>query len=73
MIGRTLAAGVLALQLTSAPALAAVPVAEHVQADRRAPVECKPRKGTTQLPGTEPWAQRRLDIKNVWRLTRGRA
>ncbi|MEU4228854.1 S8 family serine peptidase [Nonomuraea sp. NPDC026600] len=71
MIGRTLAAGMLALQLTSAPAFAAVPVAEHVQAERRAPVECKPRKGTTQLPGTEPWAQRRLDIKNVWRITRG--
>ncbi|MEV6151142.1 S8 family serine peptidase [Nonomuraea sp. NPDC052129] len=65
MIGRTLAAGVLALQLTSAPALASV------QAERGAPVECNPRKGTTQLPGTEPWAQRRLDIKSAWRLTRG--
>src|SRR5690606_3654413 len=36
-----------------------------------APDECRPEKGTLKLPAGEPWAQKRLDIKNAWRLTRG--
>jgi type VII secretion-associated serine protease mycosin len=69
MIGRTLVASALALQFFAAPVVAQT---ERVPASAQsAPDECKPKKGTTQLPNAEPWAQRRLDIKNVWRITRG--
>jgi type VII secretion-associated serine protease mycosin len=58
MIGRALLASLLAVNLAAAPAAAA-------------PDECRPEKGTLKLPAGEPWAQKRLDIKNAWRLTRG--
>ncbi|TDD25135.1 S8 family serine peptidase [Nonomuraea diastatica] len=58
MIGRVLLASLLALPLGAAPAAAA-------------PEECKPEKGSLTIPAGEPWAQKRLDIKNAWRLTRG--
>ncbi|MEO3873641.1 S8 family serine peptidase [Nonomuraea sp. B12E4] len=58
MIGRVFLASVLALPALAAPAVAA--------AD-----DCNPKKGTVQLPASEPWAQKRLDIKNAWRLTKG--
>ncbi|WP_171074427.1 S8 family serine peptidase [Nonomuraea basaltis] len=58
MIGRALMASLLALHLVAVPAAAA-------------PEDCKPKKGTLKLPASEPWAQKRLDIKNAWRLTRG--
>ncbi|MGA4990494.1 S8 family serine peptidase [Nonomuraea bangladeshensis] len=61
MIGRALLASLLALNLAAAPAAAAT-VADD---------ECKPKKGTVRIPATEPWAQKRLDIKSAWRLTRG--
>ncbi|WP_237110776.1 S8 family serine peptidase [Nonomuraea sp. MG754425] len=57
-IVRVLVAGVLALPVLGSPAAAA-------------PEECKPDKGTLKLPASEPWAQKRLDIKTAWRLTRG--
>ncbi|MEO3798944.1 S8 family serine peptidase [Nonomuraea sp. B1E8] len=60
MIGRVLLASLLALHLGAAPAAAVA-----------APEECKPEKGTLKLPASEPWAQKRLDIKNAWQLTRG--
>lgn len=59
VIVRALLATVLALHALASPAAAA------------APEECNPKKGTLKLPATEPWAQKRLDIKNAWRLTRG--
>ncbi|MDA0632936.1 S8 family serine peptidase [Nonomuraea sp. MCN248] len=59
MIGRAFLASLLALHVVAAPAAAA------------APDECKPEKGTLKLPASEPWAQKRLDIKSAWRLTRG--
>ncbi|MGI5283949.1 S8 family serine peptidase [Nonomuraea polychroma] len=58
MIGRALMASLLALHVVGAPAAAA-------------PEDCNPKKGTLKLPASEPWAQKRLDIKNAWRLTRG--
>src|SRR5687768_460635 len=58
MIGRALMASLLALHIAAAPAAAA-------------PEDCNPKKGTLKLPASEPWAQKRLDIKNAWRLTRG--
>jgi type VII secretion-associated serine protease mycosin len=58
MIGRALIASLLALHIAAAPAAAA-------------PEDCNPKKGTLKLPASEPWAQKRLDIKNAWRLTRG--
>ncbi|HEX4812431.1 MAG TPA: S8 family serine peptidase [Nonomuraea sp.] len=58
MIGRVLMASLLVLHVAAAPAAAA-------------PEDCNPKKGTQKLPAVEPWAQRRLDIKNAWRLTRG--
>ncbi|MFC5815492.1 MULTISPECIES: S8 family serine peptidase [Nonomuraea] len=58
MIGRALLASLLALHLVAVPAAAA-------------PDDCRPEKGTLQLPAGEPWAQKRLDVKNAWRLTRG--
>ncbi|MEW9546961.1 S8 family serine peptidase [Nonomuraea sp. NPDC050783] len=60
MIGRALTASLLALHLAAAPAAAAA-----------APEDCNPKKGTLKLPADEPWAQKRLDIKSAWRLTRG--
>ncbi|MCK2221307.1 S8 family serine peptidase [Actinomadura sp. ATCC 31491] len=59
MIGRAVLASLLALNLAAAPAAAA------------APEECNPKKGTLKLPAGEPWAQKRLDIKAAWQLTRG--
>ncbi|TDD12509.1 hypothetical protein E1292_01270 [Nonomuraea deserti] len=59
MIGRVLTASVLALHLGAAAPAAA------------APEECRPEKGSLTIPASEPWAQKRLDIKNAWRLTRG--
>ncbi len=53
-----LIAGLLAMSVVAAPAQAA-------------PEDCNPKKGTLKLPASEPWAQKRLDIKNAWRLTRG--
>ncbi|MEV0591882.1 type VII secretion-associated serine protease mycosin [Nonomuraea cavernae] len=44
--------------------VATVPVAAHA-----APVRCEPEKGSMQVG--ESWAQRRLDARNVWRLSRG--
>ncbi|MFB4282571.1 MULTISPECIES: S8 family serine peptidase [unclassified Nonomuraea] len=58
MIGRALFASLIALHVLGAPAAAA-------------PEDCNPEKGTLKLPASEPWAQKRLDIKNAWRLTRG--
>ncbi|MEV0617197.1 S8 family serine peptidase [Nonomuraea sp. NPDC050404] len=60
--GRGLACVLLASLLTLGAA--AAPAAA-------APKECKPKKGTMQLPASEPWAQKRLDIKSAWQLTRG--
>ncbi|MEV8633412.1 S8 family serine peptidase [Streptosporangium sp. NPDC051023] len=34
-----------------------------------APARCSPKRGTTSIG--EPWAQRRLNLSEVWRLTRG--
>ncbi|MGW0478343.1 S8 family serine peptidase [Nonomuraea sp. NPDC003214] len=59
MIARAFLACLLALQLGVAPAAAAT-------AD-----ECRPKRGTQQLPGAEPWAQKRLDPKRVWPLSTG--
>jgi type VII secretion-associated serine protease mycosin len=36
-----------------------------------APQECDPERGVVTLPGGEPWAQKRLDIKTAWRLSTG--
>ncbi|MFI7616270.1 S8 family serine peptidase [Nonomuraea terrae] len=58
MIGRALVASALALHLVAAPAMAA-------------DEDCNPKKGLLRLPVSEPWAQKRLDIKNAWRLTQG--
>ncbi|TMR07581.1 hypothetical protein ETD86_51510 [Nonomuraea turkmeniaca] len=58
MIGRALFASLIALHILGAPAAAA-------------PEECNPKKGTLKLPASEPWAQKRLDIKNAWRLSKG--
>ncbi|MEU8247146.1 type VII secretion-associated serine protease mycosin [Nonomuraea sp. NPDC048916] len=44
--------------------VAIVPVAAHA-----APVRCDPEKGSMQVG--ESWAQRRLDARSVWKLTRG--
>ncbi|MGW0801894.1 S8 family serine peptidase [Nonomuraea sp. NPDC002799] len=59
MIGRALVASVLALHVLAVPAMA---VADD---------DCNPKKGVLKLPAGEPWAQKRLDVKNAWRLTRG--
>ncbi|WP_193318214.1 S8 family serine peptidase [Nonomuraea phyllanthi] len=59
MIGQMVLAGVLALSavpLVPARALAA-------------PVRCDPERGVYTV--AEPWAQRRLDYKSVWPITRG--
>ncbi|MEV0146759.1 MULTISPECIES: S8 family serine peptidase [unclassified Nonomuraea] len=66
MMGRVLLASLLALQAAVAPVVLAAPAGAVT-----APEECDPDKGTLKLPAEEPWAQRRLDIKNAWRLTRG--
>ncbi|MGP3955578.1 S8 family serine peptidase [Nonomuraea sp. 3N208] len=58
MIGRALIASLIALHILGAPAAAA-------------PEDCNPKKGTLKLPASEPWAQKRLDIKNAWRLSTG--
>lgn len=58
MIGRVVAACVLALHLAAAPALAAS-------------ADCAPKKGVLKLPVSEPWAQKRLGIKDAWRITQG--
>ncbi|GAA2391626.1 S8 family serine peptidase [Nonomuraea africana] len=58
MIVRGLLAGMLATQVLTAPAAAV-----------RAPEVCDPPRGT--LAVAEPWAQRRLDPKRVWPITRG--
>ncbi|YCK42322.1 S8 family serine peptidase [Actinomadura sp. ATCC 39365] len=57
MIGRALAASVLALQFAAAPAQAA-------------PVRCMPKKATMAI--AETWAQRRVNAEKVWPLTTGR-
>ncbi|MFI9589420.1 S8 family serine peptidase [Nonomuraea sp. NPDC052265] len=57
MIGRALAASVLALQFAAAPAQAA-------------PERCTPKKATMAI--AESWAQRRLNVQRVWPLTTGR-
>ncbi|MFG1941918.1 S8 family serine peptidase [Nonomuraea sp. NPDC048826] len=62
MFGRALLASLLALHLVVAPWPATAAVADD---------KCDPGKGTLKLPAGEPWAQKRLDIKNAWRLTRG--
>ncbi|MEV1005640.1 S8 family serine peptidase [Nonomuraea sp. NPDC050202] len=33
--------------------------------------DCNPEAGVVKLPGGEPWAQKRLDIKTAWRLSTG--
>lgn len=60
MIGRALLASLLAVHLAAAPAARA-----------EAPEQCRPDPGVVKLPAGEPWAQRRLGIKDVWSLTRG--
>ncbi|MEV0197618.1 S8 family serine peptidase [Nonomuraea sp. NPDC050691] len=65
MMGRVVLASLLALQ----PVLA--PVAARPAQAVTAPEECDPGKGTVTLSAQEPWGQRRLDVKNAWRLTRG--
>lgn len=46
-------------------AAAAVPAAPAVAE----PARCAPKRGTTSI--AEPWGQRRLNLSQVWRLTRG--
>ncbi|WP_113702685.1 type VII secretion-associated serine protease mycosin [Nonomuraea lactucae] len=58
MIQRLLLAGALAA------GAAAVPGAAWAQ-----PVRCNPEKGSMQV--AESWAQRRLDARSVWKVTRG--
>ncbi|GAA2320334.1 hypothetical protein GCM10010149_86530 [Nonomuraea roseoviolacea subsp. roseoviolacea] len=65
MMGRVVLASLLALQPVLAPV--AAPPARAVAA----PQECDPGKGTVKLSAQEPWGQKRLEIKNAWRLTRG--
>ncbi|MFB9201442.1 S8 family serine peptidase [Nonomuraea spiralis] len=60
VLGRVLLAAVLGLGVTAAPA-AAAPADET----------CTPEPGVVKLPGGEPWAQKRLDIKTAWRLSTG--
>ncbi|NRQ38063.1 S8 family serine peptidase [Nonomuraea sp. NN258] len=70
MIGRALLASVAtALPLLAAPTAAQTASALGVRA---APADCDPPKGVTRVPGGEPWAQQRLDIKGAWRLTMGK-
>ncbi|WP_327087509.1 S8 family serine peptidase [Nonomuraea sp. NBC_01738] len=64
MFGRGILAAVLAVALVMAPAVPAT-------AGAAAAEECQPEKGTMKLPAGEPWAQKRLDVKSAWRLTRG--
>ncbi|WP_237101803.1 S8 family serine peptidase [Nonomuraea sp. MG754425] len=65
MLGRVLLAAVSVLVLTAGPAVAS-PAAVTPAAE-----ECDPEPGTVKLPGGEPWAQQRLDIKTAWRLSAG--
>ncbi|MEU4718680.1 S8 family serine peptidase [Nonomuraea dietziae] len=60
MIVRGLLAVMLATHVMTAPALAA-----------RAPENCDPPRGTVAASAAEPWAQRRLDLKRVWQITKG--
>ncbi|MEU1387771.1 MULTISPECIES: S8 family serine peptidase [unclassified Nonomuraea] len=63
--GRLLLAAVLGL------GAAAVPAAVTPASAAAAPGECAPEAGVVKLPGGEPWAQKRLDIKTAWRLSTG--
>ncbi|WP_189247638.1 type VII secretion-associated serine protease mycosin [Streptosporangium pseudovulgare] len=48
----------------------AVPLPEGPPAARAAePTQCTPKPGTRSI--AEPWAQRRLSLRDVWRLTKG--
>ncbi|MBB6350653.1 type VII secretion-associated serine protease mycosin [Nonomuraea muscovyensis] len=58
MIPRVLLACALAAGLVVTPGVA-----------QAAPVRCNPEKGSMQVG--ESWAQRRLDARTVWKLTRG--
>ncbi|GAA3615819.1 S8 family serine peptidase [Nonomuraea rosea] len=60
-LGRVLLAAILTLGLTATPAAA---VTRPLQ-------DCTPEAGVVKLPGEEPWAQKRLDIKTAWRLSTG--
>lgn len=59
-LGRVLLSAVLGLGVAAAPAAA-------TSADG----DCNPEPGVVKLPGGEPWAQKRLDIKTAWRLSTG--
>jgi type VII secretion-associated serine protease mycosin len=58
MIPRLLSACALAAAIVVTPGVA-----------RAEPVRCDPEKGSMQV--AESWAQRRLDARGVWKLTRG--
>ncbi|MDF5752053.1 S8 family serine peptidase [Spongiactinospora sp. TRM90649] len=60
MIGRILAAVTLIALSSAAPTSAAA---------ERAPVRCEPPKGSVRVG--ESWAQRRVDARRVWPLSRG--
>ncbi|SNS79190.1 type VII secretion-associated serine protease mycosin [Streptosporangium subroseum] len=62
MIGWKLAAGVLALTIAAPPVAAAGEAAGGT-------ADCSPPRGTATIG--ESWAQRRLNLPEVWQLTRG--
>ncbi|MFI6290904.1 S8 family serine peptidase [Nonomuraea sp. NPDC050790] len=61
------ARALIGLALLTVPFLGYAPPADATPAA----AECDPAPGVVKLPGGEPWAQKRLDIKTAWRLSTG--